>query len=182
MGNAAARVGDPTGHGIPLTGSGSPTVLVGGRPAWRAITPSAAGGASVAAGLSATLSASKTTSDAAIKTAEVATRTAVASGVPAAITAARSAEEATKAAASAAMSALIASTASALAGVAGGPPDVHTCSVPLPVPPHGPSLVLRGSTTVFIGGYAAARANDQITEAVGPPNSISSGDATVLIG
>jgi uncharacterized Zn-binding protein involved in type VI secretion len=33
----AARVGDPTSHGIPLSpGPGSATVLIGGKPAWRA--------------------------------------------------------------------------------------------------------------------------------------------------
>lgn len=32
----AARLGDPTAHGTPLTGVGSPNVLIGGRPAWRA--------------------------------------------------------------------------------------------------------------------------------------------------
>jgi len=33
----AARVGDPTGHGTPLApGPGSPNVLIGGKPAWRA--------------------------------------------------------------------------------------------------------------------------------------------------
>lgn len=32
-----ARLGDPTGHGKPLGGSmGSPNVLIGGKPAWRA--------------------------------------------------------------------------------------------------------------------------------------------------
>jgi uncharacterized Zn-binding protein involved in type VI secretion len=31
----AARVTDPTAHGPPLTGVGSPTVLIGGLPAWR---------------------------------------------------------------------------------------------------------------------------------------------------
>jgi uncharacterized Zn-binding protein involved in type VI secretion len=31
----AARVTDPTAHGPPLTGVGSPTVFVGGLPAWR---------------------------------------------------------------------------------------------------------------------------------------------------
>lgn len=38
---AAARVGDMTSHGTPLTpasgSAGSPNVLIGGRPAWRAI-------------------------------------------------------------------------------------------------------------------------------------------------
>lgn len=37
MGQPAARVGDPTGHGSPLApGPGAPTVLIGGKPAWRA--------------------------------------------------------------------------------------------------------------------------------------------------
>ncbi|QCW02003.1 PAAR domain-containing protein [Natrinema pallidum] len=33
----AARVGDQTTHGTPLTGTGSPNVLIGKRPAWRAL-------------------------------------------------------------------------------------------------------------------------------------------------
>ena len=38
MGQPAARLGDPTSHGTPLgPGPGSPTVLIGGRPAWRAV-------------------------------------------------------------------------------------------------------------------------------------------------
>jgi len=37
MGQPAARVGDTTSHGTPLApGPGSPTVLIGGQPAWRA--------------------------------------------------------------------------------------------------------------------------------------------------
>jgi uncharacterized Zn-binding protein involved in type VI secretion len=41
----AARVGDTTGHGVPLSpGPGSPTVLIGGMPAWRAL-PGGVGGA-----------------------------------------------------------------------------------------------------------------------------------------
>ena len=37
MGQPAARVGDPTSHGTPLgPGPGAPTVLIGGKPAWRA--------------------------------------------------------------------------------------------------------------------------------------------------
>lgn len=36
MGQAAARVGDTTGHGTLLApGPGCPTVLIGGMPAWR---------------------------------------------------------------------------------------------------------------------------------------------------
>ncbi len=37
MGTPAARVGDQTSHGTPLSpGPGSTNVLIGGRPAWRA--------------------------------------------------------------------------------------------------------------------------------------------------
>ena len=36
MGQPAARLGDSTSHGTPLApGPGCPTVLIGGRPAWR---------------------------------------------------------------------------------------------------------------------------------------------------
>ena len=39
MGLPAARVGDTTSHGTPLSpGPGSTTVLIGGKPAWRATT------------------------------------------------------------------------------------------------------------------------------------------------
>lgn len=31
----AARALDPTAHGTPLSGAGSPTVFIGGKPAWR---------------------------------------------------------------------------------------------------------------------------------------------------
>lgn len=37
MGQPAARIGDTTSHGTPLEpGPGSPNVLIGSRPAWRA--------------------------------------------------------------------------------------------------------------------------------------------------
>jgi uncharacterized Zn-binding protein involved in type VI secretion len=37
MGQPAARLGDPTTHGTPLSpGPGCPTVLIAGQPAWRA--------------------------------------------------------------------------------------------------------------------------------------------------
>lgn len=55
----AARVGDQTSHGTPLSGAGSSTVLIGGAPAWRALvdvhtcplaTPNPHGGGVVPAG------------------------------------------------------------------------------------------------------------------------------------
>lgn len=33
----AARSGDPTSHGTPLSGTGSPNVFIGSKPAWRAL-------------------------------------------------------------------------------------------------------------------------------------------------
>lgn len=37
MGKPAARLGDPTSHGTPLgPGPGFPTVMIAGKPAWRA--------------------------------------------------------------------------------------------------------------------------------------------------
>lgn len=34
----AARLGDQTAHGTPLTGTASPNVFIGGKPAWRALS------------------------------------------------------------------------------------------------------------------------------------------------
>jgi uncharacterized Zn-binding protein involved in type VI secretion len=66
MGKPAARVGDPVNHTLPplLTGGpGSTNVLIGGKPAWRAVP----------AAVAASLTAAKSTSDAGIQTAESAT-------------------------------------------------------------------------------------------------------------
>jgi uncharacterized Zn-binding protein involved in type VI secretion len=98
MGKPAARVGDPTAHGSPLAvGPGCPTVLIGGRPAWRVGS------------------------------------------------------------------------------------DTHVCPLADGPKPHVGGVVPLGSMTVLIGGLPAARLGDQIIE-VGPPNSITSGEPTVLIG
>jgi uncharacterized Zn-binding protein involved in type VI secretion len=50
------------------------------------------------------------------------------------------------------------------------------------VPPHGPGVVVTPSKTVFINGLPACRQGDTIIEAVGPPNKISVGCPTVIIG
>ena len=93
---------------------------------------------------------------------------------PASKAAAKAAEEATKAASAIAMGTLISSTA---AGA-----DIHMCSQPLPSPPHGPGVVVDGSKTVLINGLPACFVGNTIVEAVGPPNKITNGLATVLIG
>jgi hypothetical protein len=136
-------------------------VMIGMLPAWRGI-PLAAAGA---------LQAAKQVSDTAIKTAEAATM--AAAGTPGA-PAAKAAEEATKAACAAAMSSAI------LSAAAGA--DIHTCATPLPIPPHGPGVVIDGSSTVLINNLPACRLGDTVLEAVGPPNKIVMGCMTVLVG
>ncbi len=163
-GRPAARILDPVAHPIPgmlMPGPGSFNVIIGGKLAWRGVTAAAA----------AAIQAAKATSDATIKAAEAATL--AAAGSPA-LPAAKAAEEATKAAAAASMGAMI-------SGAAGGA-DIHACMTPLPIPPHGPGVVVDGSQTVLINNLAACRQGDTVVEAVGPPDKIVMGEVTVLIG
>ena len=162
----AARITDPVVHPAPpvLTpGPGSPNVIIGGLPAWRGVTAAAA----------AALQSARSTSDAAITAAEAAT--VAAAGTPGA-PAAKAAEETVKATAAATMGAAI--TAAAAASGA----DIHICATPLPIPPHGPGVVIDGSATVLINKLAACRMGDTVLEAVGPPNKIAMGWPPVIIG
>lgn len=159
----AARVGDPVAHPLPpvLTGPGSPNVFIGKRPAWRGMLAAAAPG----------LLSAKQGADRAIQAAEANTLANAGSpGFPAA----KAAEEALKSSTAGSMG----STVIASAGSA----DLHTCSTPLPIPPHGPGVVIDGSATVRINGLPACRQGDTIIEAVGPPNKIITGAPTVIIG
>ena len=160
----AARITDAVAHPLPPILTGGPTavtVTIGFLAAWRGVSPAAA----------AAMKAAKATSDAAIQTAEAAT--VAAAGTPGA-PAAKAAEEVVKAGAAAAMG-------SAIASAAGGS-DIHACATPLPIPPHGPGIVITPSKTVMIANFPAARQGDEILEAVGPPNKIAMGCATVVIG
>ncbi|MBE7517306.1 MAG: PAAR domain-containing protein [Chloracidobacterium sp.] len=160
----AARVTDPVAHPLPpiLTpGPGSPNVLIGFLPAWRGIPLAAV----------AALQSAKATADTAVKAAEAAST--AAAGTPAG-PAAKAAEEAAKAAALAAMSSAISSAA---AGA-----DIHLCTTPLPIPPHGPGVDITGSATVMINNLPAGRMGDTILEALGPQNTITKGEPTVIIG
>jgi uncharacterized Zn-binding protein involved in type VI secretion len=160
----AARVTDPVIHPLPpvLTpGPGSLNVLIGFLPPWRGIP----------LGAVAALQAAKAISDAAITAAEIATVSAL--GTPG-LPAAKLAEETTKAASAASMGSMI----SAAAGAA----DIHACVTPLPIPPHGPGVVIDGSKTVVINNLPACRMGDTILEPVGPPNKIAMGCPTVIIG
>lgn len=160
----AARITDNVIHPLPpvLTpGPGSMNVLIGFLPAWRGVPAAAA----------AALQAAKQISDTAIKVAEAAT--VAAAGTPAA-PAAKVAEEGVKAAAAAAMGSAI------TAGAMGA--DIHACITPLPIPPHGPGVVIDGSKTVQTNFLCQSRMGDTILEAVGPPNKIVKGEVTVIVG
>ncbi len=61
--------------------------------------------------------------------------------------------------------------------------DVHLCPLVTPAgTPHGSGMVAVGSATVMIENAPAARLGDIIAEPVGGPNTIVSGEPTVLIG
>jgi hypothetical protein len=136
-------------------------VLIGFLPAWRGVPAAAA----------AALQAAKTVSDTAIQAAEAATL--AAAGTPGA-PAAKVAEEGVKAGAAAAMGSAI------TAGACGA--DIHACLTPLPIPPHGPGVVIDGSKTVLTNFLPQCRLGDTVLEAVGPPNKIVKGEFTVIVG
>lgn len=58
--------------------------------------------------------------------------------------------------------------------------DVHTCPLTTGPTPHGGGVVVAGSATVLINGYPAARVGDLVAEN-GPPNTITTGEPTVLV-
>lgn len=160
----AARITDNVIHPLPpvLTpGPGSLNVLIGMLPAWRGIPAAAAAG----------IMAAKNAADTALKVAAAATLAAM--GTPGA-PAAKLAEETLKASTLASMSSTIMS--------ASGGADIHACVTPLPLPPHGPGVVIDGSKTVMINNLPACRMMDTIIEPLGPPNKIAKGEMTVIIG
>lgn len=164
MSRPAARITDTVAHPLPpvLTGGpGSVNVLIGGLPAWRGVLAAVVG----------PLLAAKQASDAGIIAVEAASKAATGTpGMPAAL----AAEQTTKATAAATMGNTIASSA--------GAADRHACTTPLPIPPHGVGVVINGSKTVLINGLPACRQGDTILEALGPPNVITKGCPSVLIG
>jgi PAAR motif len=115
--------------------------------------------------------AAKSVADAAIQTAVAAT--AAAAGTPGA-PAAYAAEQTVK-------GSVLASMSSAISSASAGA-DIHACTTPLPVPPHGPGVVIDGSATVLINNLPACRLGDTVLEAAGPPNKIAKGELTVIIG
>lgn len=178
----AARVTDLTAHGMPLSpGPGSPNVLIGFLPAWRAV-PLAAGVA---------LQAAKITETVTLATLASATITAAAVVPPAGLPAAQAAEMLGRSTAEAAMAAAL--KAASVGPM--GPADTHICSMPFaavppdlppspapPGPPHGPGVVIDGSATVLINMLPASRLGDHVLEALGPLDPIALGCMTVIIG
>ncbi len=91
------------------------------------------------------------------------------------------AEPAARAAYTPAMKEAIASFASDAVETIAGMTDIHTCPAPGALP-HGPGVVTKGSTSVFINDLPATRKDDQVFEAAGGPDPISAGCPTVFIG
>lgn len=54
--------------------------------------------------------------------------------------------------------------------------DIHFCPI------HGPSVVIEGSTSVFINGFPASRMLDELIEFGGSTNLLIQGEPTVIIG
>ena len=159
----AARVTDAVSHPLPPVlgpGPGSPTTLIGFLPAWRGMPLAAAAG----------IQSSQRAADVAMKAAESATKAAVGPAAPIAF----AAEQALKAS-------LLASLSAAITSAAAGA-DIHLCATPVPIPPHGPGVVIDGSATVLIDFLPPARQGNTVLEALGGPNKIAMGEPTVLIG
>ena len=174
-----ARLTDAVVHPAPPVLTGGPpalTVFIGNLPAWKGIPLALSAG--IQAAQQASESAIKTAEAIAISTAAAAVAAAGTPGAPVAVaaaTAARLAAETLKASSAAAMSATIGAAA------AGGA-SMHACFLPWPIPPHGPGVVIDGSSTVIIENMPACRMGDTIVEAIGPPNKILMGCLTVVVG
>ena len=159
----AARTTDNVVHPLPPVlspGPGSMNVMIGFLPAWRGCPLAASAG----------LQAGNQAAQIAIKAAEATTAAAVGPAAPVAY----AAEQALKAAQ------LLAMTASVMSAAGGA--DIHACVTPLPVPPHGPGVVIDGSATVQTNFLPQARMGDTVIEAVGPPNKVAKGEMTVIVG
>jgi uncharacterized Zn-binding protein involved in type VI secretion len=158
-GKPAARVGDMTAHGSPLSvGPGSMNVMIGKKPAWRGI--SAAQAAMLA----------QTFTEGMENIGKAQLKVSAAAGTPAAVAAvenlAKTVVEAVENIAK-----LMASFAT----------DIHTCPIVKVAIPDGTGVVIDGSQTVLINGLAACRLDDTIQEATSL-NKIAVGEFTVMIG
>ncbi|MBW4671313.1 MAG: PAAR domain-containing protein [Cyanomargarita calcarea GSE-NOS-MK-12-04C] len=158
-GRPAARFGDITAHGSPLSiGPGSMNVIIGKKPAWRGIS------AAQAAMLAQTFT--KGMED--IGKAQV--KVTAASGTPAAPAAVANLAKT--------VAETVGNMASLMASFAA---DIHTCPIVKVAIPDGVGVVIDGSQTVLINGLAACRMGDTIQETTSV-NKIAAGEFTVIIG
>jgi uncharacterized Zn-binding protein involved in type VI secretion len=154
---AAARITDITVHGSPMVpGTGSPNVLIGNLPAWRAMSPAAvAGFVALLAKILVNVKLLGVAINAANQPAIVKIGKDLADQVPQAV------------------------------GMIGAM-DKITCPMLLlriAGPPHGMGVMIGGSSTVLINNLPAGRVGDQIREILSPePNSCAVGLPTVMIG
>ncbi len=155
VGKPAARLGDMTAHGTVLKpGLGSPNVMIGGKPAWRGLSPAAA--------------------------AQLAKEITEIMKSVTQFTTATSTNNAT--AAADALKEMEQGVSKAIKIM--GSVDQHFCEmllVPPVPPPHANGVVINGSSTVLINGLPACRQGDTIQETVSV-NTIILGCPTVLIG
>ena len=153
----AARLTDVTAHGSPLVpGTGSSNVLIGGLPAWRAMSPAAvAGFLALIAKIAVNLQKLSTALSS--------------NNVPNAAAAGKALKEDVPAALD-----MIASM------------DTIICPqllLAIGGPPHGTGVMIGGSMTVLINGLPAGRVGDMIQEVMSlAPNSCVVGCPTVIIG
>ena len=151
----AARITDITAHGSPmLPGPGSSNVMIGFLPAWRAMSPAAVA-AFVALIAKIMVNVNK------LATALTSSNAPVAA-------------EATKA-----LSDQIPEALNMIASM-----DTIVCPtllIGIGGPPHGPGVVIGGSTTVMINNLPAARVGDTIQETMSV-NTVVAGCFTVIIG
>jgi hypothetical protein len=146
-------------------------VFCGNKPVWRGIPLAAV----------AALQSAKQAADITVQAAEAATVAAAGTpGAPAAYTA----EQTTKTTVAASMAAAVQGAVSASMGASmgKGQADIHACTTPSPVPPHGPGVDITGSATVLINGLPCGRVNDTILEPLGPPNTIVMGHPMTFVG
>ena len=154
---AAARVTDITVHGSPMVpGTGSTNVLIGGLPAWRAMSPAAvAGFLALVAKIIVNVNKLAT----AIST----------NNVPAAAKITKD----------------LADQVPQAVSMIGAMDKIICPMLLLKIggPPNGPGVIVGGSTTVLINNLPAGRATDQIREVAAlDPNMVAVGFPTVIIG
>ena len=154
---AAARITDITVHGSPmLPGIGSPNVLIGSLPAWRAMSPAAAAAfVALIAKIMVNVNklATALTSNNVVAAADAGKK--LSDQVPAALSMIAAVDKIT--------------CPMLLLGIAG--------------PPHGMGVMIGGSTTVMINNLPAGRVGDTIQEIMSPaPNFCAVGLPTVIIG